>query len=356
MADTKISALADGSTLQTSDEFPVRRAGNNVKINGTQLRSFAQIGAFVKAVDDTDDITQGATNLFLTAAQSTKLSGIEAGAIANIVSDTTPQLGGNLDVNGSDIVSASNTDIDILPHGTGKTNIKAGILQDATDGTKKLAFALSGIATGTTRSLTMPDADVNLGNMVTASNTAAFTNKTFDANGTGNTLSNVETADIASGSKTGADAKLVTGTAGSTNQVALWNVDGDIVGLAQSDIKSTETFILACSDESTALTTGTAKVTFRIPYAFTVTAVRASLNTAPVGSTLIVDINEGGTSVLGTKLSIDASEKTSTTAASAATITDASLADDAEITIDIDQVGSSTAGAGLKVYIIGSRI
>jgi len=112
---------------------------------------------------------------------------------------------------------------------------------------------------------------------------------------------------------------------------------------------------LACSDETTALTTGTAKVTFRMPCAMTLTAVRATLTTAPVGSTLIVDINEGGTSILSTKLSIDASEKTSTTAATAAVISDSSLADDAEITLDIDQVGSSTAGAGLKIWLIGTR-
>ena len=112
---------------------------------------------------------------------------------------------------------------------------------------------------------------------------------------------------------------------------------------------------LACSDETTALTTGTAKVTFRMPCAMTLTAVRATLTTAPVGSTLIVDINEGGASILSTKLSIDASEKTSTTAATAAVISDSALADDAEITIDIDQVGSTTAGAGLKVWLIGTR-
>jgi hypothetical protein len=112
---------------------------------------------------------------------------------------------------------------------------------------------------------------------------------------------------------------------------------------------------LACSDETTALTTGTAKVTFRMPYAMTVTAVRSSVTTAPTGSTLVVDINEGGTSILSTKLSIDATEKTSTTAATAAVISDTALADDAEITIDIDQIGSTVAGAGLKVWIIGRR-
>jgi hypothetical protein len=117
----------------------------------------------------------------------------------------------------------------------------------------------------------------------------------------------------------------------------------------------TEIIAIAVSDESTDLTIGTPKITFRMPYAMTLSGVRASVTTAPVGSTLIVNIKEGGTTILSTKLSIDASEKTSTTAASAAVISDTSLADDAEITIDIDQIGSSTAGKGLKVYLIGTR-
>lgn len=111
--------------------------------------------------------------------------------------------------------------------------------------------------------------------------------------------------------------------------------------------------IIACSDETTALTTGTAKVTFRMPYAFTLTAVRASVTTAPTGSVLTVDINEGGSTILSTKITIDATEKTSTTAATPPVISDTSLADDAEITIDIDTVGSTIAGAGLKVALIG---
>lgn len=122
-----------------------------------------------------------------------------------------------------------------------------------------------------------------------------------------------------------------------------------------TNVKSTESIYIACSDETTAITTGTAKVTFRMPYAFTLSAVRASVTTAPTGSTIIIDINEAGSTILSTKLSIDASEKTSTTAASAAVISDTSLADDAEITIDFDQVGSSVAGAGVKVYLIGTR-
>jgi hypothetical protein len=127
------------------------------------------------------------------------------------------------------------------------------------------------------------------------------------------------------------------------------------LGITSSNVKLTESIIIACSDETTAITTGTAKVTFRMPYAFTLSAVRASVTTAPTGSTILIDINESGTTILSTKLMIDASEKTSTTAATAAVISDSSLADDAEITIDFDQVGSTIAGAGVKVYLIGTR-
>ena len=112
---------------------------------------------------------------------------------------------------------------------------------------------------------------------------------------------------------------------------------------------------LACSDETTAITAGTGKVTFRMPHAMTLTGVRASLTTAQTsGNIFTVDINEGGTSVISTKITIDNTEKTSTTAVTAPLISDSSLADDAEITIDVDQIGDGTA-KGLKITLIGTR-
>lgn len=110
---------------------------------------------------------------------------------------------------------------------------------------------------------------------------------------------------------------------------------------------------VACSDETTPLTAGSAKVTFRMPHAFTLTGVRASLTTAQTsGSIFTVDINEGGVSILSTKITIDNTEKTSTTAAIPPVISDSALADDAEMTVDIDQIGDGTA-TGLKVWLIG---
>lgn len=112
---------------------------------------------------------------------------------------------------------------------------------------------------------------------------------------------------------------------------------------------------LACSDTTTAITAGNAKITFRMPFAMTLTALRASVSTAPTGSTILIDLNESGTTVISTKLMIDATEKTSTTAATPYVISDPALADDAEMTVDFDQVGSTIAGVGVILTLIGTR-
>ena len=122
---------------------------------------------------------------------------------------------------------------------------------------------------------------------------------------------------------------------------------------------NTTSFIIACSDESTALTTGSAKVSFRMPYAFVFTAgeggIRASCNQAPTGAILTVDVNEAGSTILSTKLTI-AIGSTTSVGGTAPVISDVNLADNALMTIDIDQIGSSNPGTGLKVTLIGYRV
>ena len=137
---------------------------------------------------------------------------------------------------------------------------------------------------------------------------------------------------------------------GSTGDVAAITL-GSTISMSGTALRVKESFCVAVSDETTALTTGTAKVTFRMPYAFTLTAVRASVNTVSSSGLPTFDINEGGASIFSTTLTIDASEKTSTTAATAAVISDTSLADDAEMTVDQDTAGTGAKGA--KVCLIG---
>lgn len=128
-------------------------------------------------------------------------------------------------------------------------------------------------------------------------------------------------------------------------------------GVAPSLLGTIQALVIVCSDETTALTTGTAKVTFRMPFALTLYAgnagIRASLTTGQTGGNIFtVDVNETTVSILSTKLTIDNGEKTSTTAATPPVLSDTALADDASITVDIDQIGDGLA-CGLKVVLIG---
>lgn len=110
---------------------------------------------------------------------------------------------------------------------------------------------------------------------------------------------------------------------------------------------------VALSDETTAITAGVAKATIRAPFAMVLNGVRFNLNTASSAGIPTVDINEGGVSILSTKLTIDVGEKTSVTAAVPAVFSDSSIADDAEITFDIDVAGTGAKGA--KVWLYGTR-
>ena len=65
------------------------------------------------------------------------------GGLAAVVDDTTPQLGGNLDVNGNSIVSASNGNIALSPNGSG-TVIIDGLTYPSTDGTDGQALTTDG--------------------------------------------------------------------------------------------------------------------------------------------------------------------------------------------------------------------
>lgn len=98
---------------------------------------------------------------------------------------------------------------------------------------------------------------------------------------------------------------------------------------------------------------GSNLVTWFAPVAMTIVGVAAWVGTAPTGSGITVDINDGGTSIMTTnKLTIDATEASSYTAATAAAVTDTAIAANSPIFIDVDAVGSTTPGKGLVVRIV----
>jgi hypothetical protein len=199
---------------------------------------------------------------------------------------------------------------------------------------------------------TLPATDGTTGQALTTNGSAVLSWATA---GGGSVTIGTSAADVLS-----AAAGEITADDAAADKIVFWDDSadkltylalGDGVAIDGTTIYAQDWFVIAASDESTDLATGTNKVYFRMPYAGTLLAVRASVNTAPTGANIEVDINEAGSAILSTKLSIDASEKTSTTAAVPAVISDSALANDAEITIDIDQVGSTVAGKGLKVYL-----
>jgi len=122
-----------------------------------------------------------------------------------------------------------------------------------------------------------------------------------------------------------------------------------------------ETFIIAASDETTSLTTGDLKATFAAPFNFKITGVKGSVVETPAGSTLTVAIRRirsgSAVDVLSTNITIDPNEETSRTAATPPVINTSNddINIDDIIAIDIDQIGSSRAGKGLKVTIFGYR-
>lgn len=112
--------------------------------------------------------------------------------------------------------------------------------------------------------------------------------------------------------------------------------------------------VVAISDEATAITTGVAKITFRMPAAVHITEVRASLSVVSSSGNPAFDVNKNGTTIFTTVLTVDATEKTSATAAAPAVLDDdpTDFAADDEVTIDIDAAGTGAMGA--KITFVGT--
>ena len=99
-------------------------AGNLLVADGTNFNSIA-VGSLSEistvANDDVFLAVDTSGGGLKKIARSAVVAGLAtSSAISNVVEDSTPQLGGDLDVNGNDLVSTSNANISLLPNGSGK--------------------------------------------------------------------------------------------------------------------------------------------------------------------------------------------------------------------------------------------
>ena len=103
-------------------------AGNLLVADGTNFNSIA-VGSLSEistiANDDVFLAVDTSGGGLKKVARSTVVSGLAtSGAISNVVEDSTPQLGGDLDMNGQDIVTTSNADLELAPNGTGHVTVR----------------------------------------------------------------------------------------------------------------------------------------------------------------------------------------------------------------------------------------
>jgi len=118
-------------------------------------------------------------------------------------------------------------------------------------------------------------------------------------------------------------------------------------------VRESECFLVAVDDETRVITTGTAVLTFHMPFDFTLIEVMAGLTTVSSSGLVRFDANLGGVSIFTTRVSIDAGEDTSLTAATPAALATTYLPKGARITVDIDDAG--TGATGPKLYFNGRR-
>ena len=135
VADSDELLVSDGGTLKRADFSVVRDAiFNDISGNATvaaggalTIASAAITGQSAKgSVADNDLILiadSADSNNLKKMTKATFVSGLGGGSLTNVVEDTTPQLGGALDVNGKDITSTSNGNITLTPNGSGVVRI-----------------------------------------------------------------------------------------------------------------------------------------------------------------------------------------------------------------------------------------
>ena len=237
--DTNISSLSSGQILiyDGSDTFDNKSLSGDVTVNASGVVTIAN-----------DAVETAMVNVNVITGQSAITSGVDTsndtlllhdadaglkkisvgnltdalGGLSNVVSDTTPQLGGALDVNGNAIVSTSDGDIAITPNGTGSV-----VLDDVSVNGKVITLTGS---SGDTATLT---AGTNGTLAITTTDTAAAAaNITITADGTAELAGTTVTLNSSGGVTLDADGGTITFADGgaSLGTITSDGFTGNVVG------------------------------------------------------------------------------------------------------------------------------
>lgn len=360
-ADSAISGLTECSTAISSDEFVAARSGANCKQTTTGLTSYVQSNT---SADDISDIST--TGVATGDLLYYSVSGFEPLNIDEIVTygvnsvalgvadgsgNSTTLIGANFTNKGGTSSTGVGANVDL---GTVNETTAVGANSSATVA-RASAFGRSATASGA--------------NSTALGKSAAASGAFSTALGSQSTCAFGDSTSVGYNATCSADNQIMMGTveedvyiagtlthAGFTSagNLVYSSAGGRLLSASPNTLVSDFTCLRA-SNEGEDAATGTDVNRVYFPYAITVSSVYAYAGVAPVGSTASFGLNEAGTSVLSTDITIDASEFTSGTAATPPVISDASIAANAKISVDIDQVGSGTTGQGYVVCFDYSR-
>ena len=210
LSDTNITSAASGHILihDGSDSFDNKAVSGDVTIDSNGAVTIANDAvetAMVNAnvitgqtaettIDNSNDTLLMHDNS-ASALRKITISSLSTalGGLSDVVGDTTPQLGGNLDMNGNDIVTTSNADIDLAPNGTGKVVVKGNtnpgtIVFNCESNSHGQTVKSQPHSASVTNVLTLPAGGDQ--EIVGTTATQTLTNKTIDASQLSGTVAN----------------------------------------------------------------------------------------------------------------------------------------------------------------------
>lgn len=254
---------------------------------------------------DTDDISEGSTNLYFTDERAQDAVGAmvaDSNSIDITYTDATPELKADLRLDGATLTIGVNgvkvTDNTFQPLDATLTALAglsatAGIIVETAEDT----FTKRSIA-GTTDRISVTNGDGVSGNptidigskVLTDDSTHTLTNKTFDANGTGNSISNLEVADFAgSAIETSIEGLTDTDTAMPTSAAVKDYVDAQISGDIVASVRTIKIPVALVNTAST----------FAVPDGCIVKSVSCIIGSAySAGATIAVSV--GATTIMAT--------------------------------------------------------